>query len=106
MVHRFAAPLGSFQVNFQVLLDLFLPDIVFQMLRRRLFSSLSAAVIPGCIIFAPYSAVSSCILYLLPAMLRKASLMISSTGNAASILETASAASLWLYPSDTSAAMA
>ena len=32
--------------------------------------------------------------------------MISSTGRLASILETASAASLWLYPSDTSAAMA
>ena len=60
----------------------------------------------GCIIFAPYSAVSSCIAYLLPAMLRKASLMISSTGSAASIFAMASAASLWLYPSDTSAAMA
>ena len=49
------------------------------------------------IIFAPYSAVSSCIVYLLPAaMPRRASLMISSTGNVASILETASAASLWL----------
>ena len=50
----------------------------------------------GCIIFAPYSAVSSCIAYLLPAMLRKASLMISSTGSVASIFAMASAASLWL----------
>ena len=32
--------------------------------------------------------------------------MISSTGSAGSILEMATAASLWLYPRDTSAAMA
>ena len=37
-------------------------------------------------------------------MLRKASLMISSTGSVASIFAMASAASLWLYPSETSAA--
>ena len=65
-------------------------------LEIQMFSSLSAAVMPGCIIFAPYSAVSSCIVYLLPAMPRRASLMISSTGKVASILEMASAASLWL----------
>ncbi len=45
------------------------------------------------------------ILYLLPAMLRRASLMISSTGKRVD-LGNGSAASLWLYPSDTSAAMA
>ena len=37
-----------------------------------------------------------CVNAVLPAMLRSASLMISSTGSVPSILETASAASLWL----------
>ncbi len=53
VVHRLAPALGRFEIDFQVLLDLFLSDVVLQMLGRRLFSSLSAAVMPGCIIFAP-----------------------------------------------------
>ena len=35
VVHRFAAPLGGFQINFQVLFDFFLSDVVLQMLRAK-----------------------------------------------------------------------
>ena len=35
VIHRLAPALGGFQINFKVLLGLFLPDVVLQMLRAE-----------------------------------------------------------------------
>ena len=35
VIHRLTAPLGGFQIDFQVLLDLVLSDVVLQMLRAK-----------------------------------------------------------------------
>ena len=35
VIHGLAAPLGGFQINFQVLFDLVLSDVVLQMLRAK-----------------------------------------------------------------------